>query len=48
MLLANREIRPSLALHAGVHLHANDREAVERLCAYGARPPLSLQRLAEL
>ncbi len=36
------------SLHAGVHLHANDREALERLCAYGARPPLSLQRLAEL
>ncbi len=36
------------SLHAGVHLHANDREALERLCAYGARPPLSLQRLAAL
>ncbi len=36
------------SLHAGVHLHANDREALERLCAYGARPPLSLERLAAL
>jgi hypothetical protein len=31
-----------------VHLHANDREALKRLCAYGARPPLSLERLAAL
>lgn len=36
------------SLHAGVHLHANDREALQRLCAYGARPPLSLERLAAL
>jgi len=36
------------SLHAGAHLHANDREALERLCAYGARPPLSLERLAAL
>ena len=32
----------------GCTLHANDREALERLCAYGARPPLSLERLAPL
>jgi len=25
------------SLHAGEHLHANDREALKRLCAYGAR-----------
>ena len=36
------------SLHAGVHLHAHDREGLERLLRYGARPPLSLQRLAEL
>ena len=34
------------SLHAGVHLHANDREGVEHLCCYGARGPLSLQRLS--
>ena len=36
------------SLHAGVHLHANDREGLERLLRYGARPPLSLARLAQL
>ncbi|HUJ25425.1 MAG TPA: transposase [Myxococcales bacterium] len=34
------------SLHASVHLHANDREGLERLCCYGARGPLSLQRLS--
>ncbi|HUJ25926.1 MAG TPA: transposase, partial [Myxococcales bacterium] len=34
------------SLHAGVHLHANDREGLEHLCRYGARGPLSLQRLS--
>ena len=33
------------SLHAGVHLHANDREGLKHLCCYGARGPLSLQRL---
>src|SRR5882724_4754644 len=36
------------SLHAGVHLHANDREGLEKLCGYGARPPLSLKRLSAL
>ncbi len=36
------------SLHAGVHLHANDREGLARLCGYGARPALSLDRLSEL
>jgi hypothetical protein len=36
------------SLHAGVHLHANDREGLERLCSYGARGPLSLDRLWQL
>ena len=36
------------SLHAGVHLHANDREGLEHLCAYGARPPFSQQRLTAL
>jgi len=33
------------SLHAGVHLHENDREGIERLCRYGARGPLTLGRL---
>ena len=36
------------SLHAGVHLHANDREGIERLLCYGARGPLSLDRLGAL
>ena len=33
------------SLHAGVHLHANDREGLAHLCGYGARPPLTQERL---
>jgi Putative transposase len=36
------------SLHAGVHLHANDREGLARLCGYGARPALSEDQLSEL
>jgi hypothetical protein len=36
------------SLHAGVHLHANDRKGLARLCGYGARPPLSQERLSQL
>lgn len=36
------------SLHAGVHLHANDREGLARLCAYGARGPLTQERLHAL
>jgi hypothetical protein len=36
------------SLHAGVHLHANDRQGLEHLCGYGARPPFSPQRLTAL
>jgi hypothetical protein len=36
------------SLHAGVHLHANDRQGLEHLCRYGARPPFSQQRLTAL
>jgi hypothetical protein len=32
------------SLHANTHLHANDREGLERLCRYGARGPLALER----
>ncbi|MFL5441011.1 MAG: transposase [Myxococcales bacterium] len=36
------------SLHAGVHLHANDREGLLHLCGYGARPPLTQDRLSRL
>jgi hypothetical protein len=36
------------SLHAGVHLHANDREGLAHLCGYGARPPLVQDRLSQL
>ena len=36
------------SLHAGVHLHANDREGLAHLCGYGARPPLGQSRLSKL
>ena len=35
-------------MHAGVHLHANDRQGLAKLCGYGARPPLSQARLSAL
>jgi hypothetical protein len=34
------------SLHAGVHLHANDRQGLAHLCGYGARPPFSQERLS--
>jgi hypothetical protein len=36
------------SLHAGVHLHENDREGLAHLCGYGARPPFSQERLSAL
>ena len=33
------------SLHAGVHLHANDRQGLAHLCGYGARPTLTQERL---
>jgi hypothetical protein len=35
-------------VHASVHLHANDREGLERLLRYGGRPCFSLSRLRRL
>jgi hypothetical protein len=35
-------------VHAGVMVRAGDREGLERLCRYGARPPFSLERLSIL
>ncbi|XXT23937.1 transposase [Sorangium sp. So ce429] len=35
-------------VHAGVTVRAGDREGLEKLCRYGARPPFSLERLALL
>ena len=34
------------SLHAGVRVHGNDREGLERLCRYVLRPPLALHRLS--
>jgi hypothetical protein len=34
------------SLHAALTVHANDRAGLERLCRYGLRPPLALERLA--
>ena len=36
-----------LSLNAATHLHAHDREGIERLCRYGARPPFALERLSQ-
>jgi hypothetical protein len=36
------------SLHAGVHLHANNRDGLAHLCGYGARPPLTQERLSAL
>jgi hypothetical protein len=35
-------------VHAGVTARAGDREGLEKLCRYGARPPFSLERLSIL
>jgi hypothetical protein len=35
------------SLHVNTHLHANHREGVERLCRYGARGALALERFEE-
>ena len=35
-------------VHAGVTVRSGDREELERLCRYGARPPFSLERLSIL
>jgi hypothetical protein len=36
------------SLHANTHLHENDRAGLERLCRYGARGALALERLESL
>ena len=40
--------RDGFNLHAGVWIEAGDDLGRERLCRYGARPPLSLERLRRL
>lgn len=35
------------SLHAATAVHENDRQGLERLCRYGARPALSVERLRE-
>jgi len=37
---------PSRSLHAGVGIAEHDRDALERLCRYGARPAFAQDRLA--
>lgn len=37
-----------LSLHAGVYVPGADRERLEHLCRYTARPPLATERLREL
>jgi hypothetical protein len=34
------------SLHANTHLHANDRQGLERLCRYGARGALAVKGAA--
>lgn len=34
------------SLHAGTHVHANDRDGLARLCRYGARGPIAEARLS--
>ena len=34
------------SLHADTHVHQNDRKGLERLCRYGARGPVTLERLS--
>lgn len=34
------------SLHAGTHVHANDREGLAKLCRYGARGPIAESRLS--
>ena len=36
------------SLQAGTHVHENDRAGLERLCRYGARPPIALHRLQQI
>ena len=35
-------------IHAGVVVRHGDRDGLERLCRYGARPPFSLEKLSTL
>jgi hypothetical protein len=34
------------SLHAGVRIHAHDRQGLNRLCRYAVRPPFALHRLS--
>jgi hypothetical protein len=40
--------REGFSLHASQHLHANDRQALERLCLYAGRGPIAQERLTML
>ncbi len=43
-----RALADGFSLHAATHVRAADRERLEYLCRYGARGPLSLERLSLL
>ena len=36
------------SLHAGTHVHQNDRPGLEHLCRYGSRPAIAIYRLTKL
>ena len=42
------EALEGFSLHANTHLHANDKQGLERLCRYGARGALALERLSQV
>jgi DNA-directed RNA polymerase subunit RPC12/RpoP len=44
---AEHLVRNVFPAHAGVRSHANDRQGLERLCRYIARPPFALDRLTQ-
>ena len=39
--------REGFSLHAATHLHANDRDGLERMCRYALRPPVANSRLSQ-
>ena len=48
-ILGPRNVRlEGYSLHANVAVHANDRDALERLASYLARGPLATKRLSQL
>ncbi|HYO54752.1 transposase [Archangium sp.] len=46
LLLVRCAFMEGFSLHVNTHVHANDRQGLERLCRYGARGALALERLS--